>query len=136
MLAGSLAACSSAPTPAASAAASAPLEVLRAQQSLTQAQTEWRNGADQSAGHNAALVFAPLQLQAAGDKLAAAWQAIRDDNSDLATSLAVESEAETKTAQLTMEAGHEQKSVVAVQQTTGAFHNTANQTANSQNPPL
>ena len=64
LLAGSLAACSSAPPPneslqsatdsfaqasnSPSVVANAPLELQRAQQSLTQAQTEWRNGADPS----------------------------------------------------------------------------------------
>ena len=140
LVASSLAACSSAPPPNASPRSAvnsvAPLALQRAQQSLTQVQTEWRNGADQRAEHNAAIVFTPLQLQAAHDKLAAAQQAVRDHNNVLATSLATESRAETKFAQVNMEAGHAEETAVAVQQTTGTFHNSANQTANSQNPPL
>ena len=88
------------------------------------------------AEHNGAVEFAPLQLQEARDKLAAAQQAVRADDNNLATSLAAEAAVEAKLAQVTTEAGHAQKSAVAVQQTINTLHTTANQNVNAQNPPL
>lgn len=88
------------------------------------------------AEHNGAVEFAPIQLQEARDKLAAAQQAVRDDNNDLATSLAAEAVVEAKVAQVTTEAGHAQKSAAAVQQTINTLHTTANQNVTEQNPPL
>lgn len=80
------------------------------------------------AEHNGAVEFAPIQLQTARDKLAGAQQAVRDNDNDLATSLAAEAAVEAKLAQVTAEAGHAQKSASAVQQTIETLHSTANQT--------
>jgi hypothetical protein len=81
------------------------------------------------AEHNGAVEFAPIQLQTARDKLAAAQQAVRDDDNDLATSLAAEASVEAKLAQVTAEAGHAQKSASVVQQTIETLHSTATEPA-------
>jgi hypothetical protein len=79
------------------------------------------------AEHNGAVEFAPIQLQAARDKLAAAQQAVRDDDNKRAVSLAYEAKVEAKLAQVTAESGHAQKSAGAVQQTVDTLHTTADQ---------
>ncbi len=79
------------------------------------------------AEHNGAVEFAPIQLQAARNKLAAAQQAVRGDDNKLAVSLAYEAKVEAKLAQVTAEAGHARKSAEAVQQTVDTLHTTADQ---------